>query len=102
MASHPLDLQDFPVLTRDPSIPDVAHVGPPSVNTEVKLIGLNDEAVEAGADPTGALLIRGPSVGKLLGNDDYVSIPSVDEQQGWVNTGVRAMVQTNGSFQILP
>jgi len=110
MASHPLDLQDFPALGNT-----VAHVGPPSVNTEVKLVGLDDEAVEAGGDPSGMLLIRGPSVGKVLGNawnngnngsgsdsESFVQIPTDDEQQGWVATGVRAKVQTNGAFQILP
>jgi long-chain acyl-CoA synthetase len=103
MASHPLDLQDFPSLgSEDKSTPPVAHVGPPSINTEVKLVGLNDEAVEGGADPSGMLLIRGPSVGKVLSNgDDFVKIPTEDEQEGWVPTGVKAKVQTNGAFLIL-
>lgn len=101
LASHPLDLQDFPPLVNDALSSPIAHVGPPSVNTEVKLVGLDDSLVEAGADPSGMLLIRGPSVGKLLGNDDYVSIPSEDDKEGWVATGVRAKIQSNGSFQVL-
>ncbi|RDB24239.1 Long-chain-fatty-acid--CoA ligase 5 [Hypsizygus marmoreus] len=98
LASHPLDLQDFPAATNESS---VAHVGPPSVNTEVKLVGVDDEAVENGADPVGLLLIRGPSVGKLFVNDDYVSIPSEDDKEGWVATGIRAKIQSNGAFQVL-
>lgn len=97
LASHPLDLQDFPGL-KDAL---VAHVGPPSVNIETKLVGLDDEKVENGADPVGNLCIRGPPVGKLLGNDDYVSIPSEDDKEGWVSTGVRAKIQSNGAFKIL-
>ncbi|KAG5644993.1 hypothetical protein DXG03_007270 [Asterophora parasitica] len=97
LASHPLDLQDFPGL-KDAL---VAHVGPPSVNIEAKLVGLNDEKVENGADPTGNLLVRGPSVGKLLGNDDYVSIPTDDDKEGWVALDVKAKVQSNGAFKIL-
>jgi len=97
LASHPLDLQDFPGL-KDAL---VAHVGPPSVNIEAKLVGLDDEKVENGADPLGNLRIRGPPVGKLLGNDDYVSIPSEDDREGWVSTGVRAKVQSNGAFKVL-
>ena len=99
LASHGLDLQDFSTNT-DGSTP-AAHVGPPSVNTEAKLVGVNDGSVESGEDPVGMLLIRGPSVGKLLSNDEYVSIPSEDEKEGWVSTGVKAQIQTNGSFQVL-
>ncbi|KAF5387106.1 hypothetical protein D9615_001868 [Tricholomella constricta] len=97
LASHPLDLQDFPGL-KDSL---VAHVGPPSVNIEAKLVGLDDKKVEGGADPVGNLLIRGPSVGKLLGNDDYVSIPSDDDKEGWVALGARVKVQSNGAFKII-
>lgn len=100
LASHPLDLQDFPSLNDKPSS-SAAHVGPPSVNTEVKLVGVDDSVVENGGDPVGMLLIRGPSVGKHLNNDDYVSIPSEDDKEGWIATEVRAKVQTNGAFQVL-
>jgi len=100
LASHPLDLQDFPSL--DENAPSsVAHVGPPSVNTEVKLVGVDDNVIESGGDPVGLLLIRGPSVGKHLNNDDFVSIPSDDDKEGWIATGVRAKVQTNGAFKVL-
>ncbi|GLB35348.1 putative AMP-binding enzyme [Lyophyllum shimeji] len=97
LASHPLDLQDFPGL-KDSL---VAHVGPPSVNIEAKLVGVDDGKVESGEHPVGSLRIRGPPVGKLLGNDDYVSIPSEDDREGWVSTGARAKVQSNGAFKIL-
>ncbi|KAG6832418.1 hypothetical protein H0H87_001578 [Tephrocybe sp. NHM501043] len=97
LASHPLDLQDFPTL-KDSLI---AHVGPPSVNIEAKLIGLDDEKVEQGADPTGTLVIRGPSVGKLLNGDDFISIPSEDDAEGWVTTEARAKAQSNGAFKVL-
>lgn len=99
LASHCLDLQDFSAVANG-SI-STTHVGPPSVNTEAKLAGVDDTSVENGSDPIGMLLIRGPSVGKLLSHDDYVSIPSEDENEGWVSTGVRAKIQTNGTFQIL-
>ncbi|KAG6866098.1 hypothetical protein C0991_008850 [Blastosporella zonata] len=96
LASHPLDLQDFPTL-KDSL---VAHVGPPSVNIEAKLIGLDDEKVEQGADPMGQLFIRGPPVGKLLNGDEFVAIPSEDNQEGWVATEMRAKVQSNGAFKV--
>jgi long-chain acyl-CoA synthetase len=98
LASHCLDMQDFSTVT-DGSV-QRAHVGPPSVNTEAKLIGVDDASVEKGGDPVGMLLIRGPPVGKLLNNDDYVAIPSEDENEGWAPTGVRAKIQANGAFQI--
>jgi long-chain acyl-CoA synthetase len=97
LTSHPLDLQDFSAVDDD----SAAHVGPPSVNTEAKLVGIDDESVEKGGDPVGMLLIRGPSVGKLLNSDDYVRIPSEDDSEGWVPTGVRARIQSNGTFQVL-
>ncbi|KAG6919987.1 hypothetical protein DXG01_013336 [Tephrocybe rancida] len=93
LASHPLDLQDFPAL-KDAL---VAHVGPPSVNIEAKLLGLDDEKVELGADPTGTLVIRGPSVGKLLSGDDFVAIPSEDDQEGWVTTGSTLVLALYGA-----
>lgn len=54
--THPLDLQSFPV---DETVADkdefstIAPVGAPSINLEVKLVDVNDEAVEGGADPRG-------------------------------------------------
>jgi long-chain acyl-CoA synthetase len=79
----------------------VAHTGPPSVNVEAKLVGIEDELVENGADPVGILMVRGPSVGKLTSMEaSYVSIPS-GEDEGWIGTGLRATVQTNGAFRFL-
>jgi len=109
LASHPFDLQDF---TQEGMGEDViAHVGPPSVNVEAKLIGVDDEKVENGGDPVGVLLVRGPPVSKIGNgepNEDYVEVSPTDEKkdkdeqdEGWVNTGVRAMVQPNGSFVIM-
>ncbi|KAF9050711.1 hypothetical protein BDZ89DRAFT_1057149 [Hymenopellis radicata] len=102
LASHPLDLQDFPTASGA-----AAHVGPPSINIEARLHGVSDSAIEKDGDPEGALLVRGPPVGKLLG-EDYVDIPSGgssgssgEEEEGWIGTGVRARVQTNGSFLVL-
>jgi long-chain acyl-CoA synthetase len=49
-ASHGLDLQYFP----NGGNPDAsAHVGPPSANIEIKLSGVDDTAIENGADPVG-------------------------------------------------
>jgi long-chain acyl-CoA synthetase len=101
LASHPLDVQDFPSMASDPLASPVAHVGPPSINIEAKLVGVDDELVENGADPVGVLLIRGPPVGTLLGMEDYVAVPASDEEDGWVGTGKRAKVQSNGSFKVL-
>ncbi|KAK1232980.1 hypothetical protein PQX77_003894 [Marasmius sp. AFHP31] len=113
-ASHPLDLQDF-YGRESPTISvasnETAPVGPPSVNVEAKLVGLaSDEAVETGqTDPAGVLLLRGPPVGKLVNprlnvEEGYVDVkkptPS-PEDEGWIGTGVRASVGTNGAFRIL-
>ncbi|KAF8633752.1 hypothetical protein AX17_004407 [Amanita inopinata Kibby_2008] len=87
-ATHPFDLQVFP--SKD--LP-CAHVGPPSVNVEAKLTGVEDEAVENGGDPTGTLLVRGPSVGRVLEE-------GVDGGR-WTETGTKVRVQTNGAFQII-
>ena len=92
-------MQDFCGVAQGATPP--AHVGPPSVNTEAKLVGVDDTLLENGKDPLGMLLIRGPSVGRLLPNEDYVSIPSEEDEEGWVATGVRAKAQTNGAFQVL-
>jgi long-chain acyl-CoA synthetase len=84
LASHPYDLQDFPA--GKPSS-CAAHVGPPSVNMEVKLISVDDDAVESGEDPVGFLALRGPSVGT-----------AIDSDESWVESKVRFRVQTNGTF----
>ncbi|KAJ7470569.1 hypothetical protein FB451DRAFT_1254140 [Mycena latifolia] len=95
-ATLALDLQDL-----SGGEAKIAHTGPPSVNVEAKLVGIEDGPVESGADPVGVLMIRGPPVGKLTSMEaSYVSIPS-GEDEGWIGTGLRARVQTNGTFQLL-
>jgi long-chain acyl-CoA synthetase len=96
LATHPQDVQTFPV-TSDQAI---AHVGPPTVNIEVKLIDVDDGAVERGDDPEGVLYMRGPIVGRVL---SLAGAPEADEESNtgepWVSTGIRARVQTNGAFK---
>ncbi|KAF9821700.1 hypothetical protein IEO21_00546 [Rhodonia placenta] len=106
-ASHPLDLQTFPPVPPASGIASAADayaftymapVGPPSVNIEAKLLGVDDAAIESGADPRGALYVRGPTVGKLLrGEDD-----SGEGGEDWVETGERAQVCPNGTFRVVP
>lgn len=108
MASLPFDLQDFSVAQADET-QRTAHSGPPGVNVEVKLIGVDDAAVENGADPKGALLVRGPPVGKMVGLEDYVDVHAgsgsegdeAGHGEGWTPTGVGARVMSNGAFVIL-
>lgn len=101
LASHPFDLQYIPEESDKPST-HAAHSGPPSVNVEVKLTNVDDEAIEKGNNPVGILLVRGPPVGKLLGLEDYVSVPTPPRQEsdGWIHTGARGEVRSNGSFVI--
>lgn len=104
-ASHPLDLQVFPLTPTAPSASDsasdayaftyLAPVGPPSMNVEAKLLGVDDSAIEGGADPVGTLHVRGPSVGTLLKEED-----SGEDDKGWLVTGNRAKVYANGTFKI--
>ncbi|KAF8163006.1 hypothetical protein B0H34DRAFT_650803 [Crassisporium funariophilum] len=102
LASHPLDLQSFAPTPTAPSSSS-AHTGPPSVNVEVKLIEIaDDDAVERGADPCGALLVRGPPVGKRVGLEDYVDVRQGEEEgYEWMGVDVRARVQPNGSFVLI-
>lgn len=96
LASHPYDMQTF-TITSDQ---ELAHVGPPTVNIEVKLLGVDDGAVEKGEDPAGVLHVRGPIVGRVLTPSDgpeEEEAPKNDEP--WVSTGERARVQTNGVFK---
>lgn len=63
MSSHMLDLQSFPAIeTTSASAQGVfgplAHVGPPTINVEVKLVGVDDASVEAGASPVGEVRRR--------------------------------------------
>jgi long-chain acyl-CoA synthetase len=94
-ASHPYDLQDFPANSN--SFAHLACVGPPSINIEAKLVGVEDEVVEGGSDPVGILLVRGPSVGKEV----HGAQGDVVDEGDWVGTGERAKVYANGSFKIL-
>lgn len=98
LATHPLDLQDF---SGGDISADTAHSGPPTINVEAKLVGVNDDLVEKGADPVGTILIRGPPVGKLLGVEDYISVSSSDENEGWTGLDAKARVKTNGAFQVV-
>ncbi|KAI0781105.1 acetyl-CoA synthetase-like protein [Trametes elegans] len=105
-ASHALDLQTFATdasAVSSSSAADayafryLAPVGPPSVNVEAKLAGVDDTAVEAGADPVGALHVRGPSVGRPLSVQEE---PQEEELRGWRATGERAKVAPNGTFKV--
>lgn len=96
LASHPHDMQTF-AITSDQ---ERAHVGPPTVNIEVKLVGVDDVAVERGEDPAGVLHVRGPIVGRLLIlSDSPVEEEALKDEERWVATGDRARVQTNGVFK---
>ena len=68
------------------------------MNVEVKLIGVDDDAVESGGDPKGALVVRGPPIGKVVvvNGEDYVDVGVEDDE--WAKTGVEARVLSNGSF----
>ena len=94
LASHPHDMQTF-ALTSDK---ELAHVGPPTINIEVKLVGVDDEAVEKGGDPAGVLHMRGPIVGQALTLTDDEENYAPKEDGPWVSTGDQARVQTNGVF----
>lgn len=92
-ATHAFDLQSLPSAEGEP-----AHVGAPSVNVEVKLIGVDDAVVEGGNDPQGELLVRGPPVGTLLSGGAHIA---ETEDLGWVQTGEIARVMTNGAFKVV-
>ncbi len=86
---------------------------------EVKLLGVDDEAVENGQDPRGGLVVRGPPVGKVVNlnvgevGEDYVEVGSGSGSPGsntsvgtvhdaeWVKTGVEARILTNGAFMLV-
>jgi len=106
LASHPLDLQTFtaePASSTTSSAADtyaftyLASVGSPAINIEAKLTGVDDNAVENGADPVGSLYIRGPSVGTLLDVEEVEN-----EDKDWVKTDKKAKVLTNGTFRVVP
>ena len=93
-ASYPHDLQIHPPPTTGGEFESIAHVGAPTVSMEVKLIGVDDAAIERGEDPVGEVYVRGPPVGTLLG----------EKQSGenWLPTGYRGKVQPNGCFKVIP
>ncbi|EGO21502.1 hypothetical protein SERLADRAFT_473934 [Serpula lacrymans var. lacrymans S7.9] len=91
-ASQPLDLQVFPTNSSD-KFGTLAHVGAPSINVEAKLVNVQDDVVEAGGDPVGVIVVRGPPVGSL--------IEPTENGEGWVNTGETGRVLTNGAFKVL-
>ena len=103
LASHALDLQAFPSepttasksAAENYSCTYVAPVGPPTINVECKLVGVDDITVEAGGDPVGTLLLRGPTVGLLLGADEQA------DGEHWVATEERAKVLSNGTFKVV-
>jgi long-chain acyl-CoA synthetase len=101
LASHAFDLQDFYLTTEDKSTSKaVAPTGPPGVNVEAKLVGVDDDGIENGKDPSGDLFIRGPPVGKMVNLEDYVDVPSGDnpESYEWAGMDVKAKIQPNGAF----
>jgi long-chain acyl-CoA synthetase len=92
-ATHAFDLQSLPSAEGEQ-----AHIGAPSVNVEVKLVGVDDAIIERGDDPKGELLVRGPPVG-TLSSGDANNIKT--EDQGWVLTGEITRVMTNGAFKVV-
>ncbi|KAL5490430.1 hypothetical protein ACEPAI_5263 [Sanghuangporus weigelae] len=99
--SHPLDFQEFSEYSAgNPEFAGIAHVGPPSINIEAKIVGVDDAAVEKGADPVGEVhqvVVRGPSVTLPLDDDDKEIAPG-----DWVSLGERGLAQTNGTFKVVP
>ncbi|KAF9227980.1 hypothetical protein BS17DRAFT_774561 [Gyrodon lividus] len=92
-ATHAFDLQSLPSAEGEP-----AHVGPPSVNVEVKLAGVQDAEIERGSDPTGELVVRGPPVGVLLPRD---GTEIETDGEGWVKTAEIARIMTGGAFKVI-
>ncbi|KIJ44134.1 hypothetical protein M422DRAFT_67748 [Sphaerobolus stellatus SS14] len=92
LASHPLDLQAFPASMAPGAFK--AHFGPPAPNVEAKLVRVDDAIVDAGADPEGELVLRGPSIAKLWSERDEA------DAEEWVSTGQSARVHTNGTFRL--
>jgi long-chain acyl-CoA synthetase len=85
-ASHPLDMQQL-----ETNQAKMSHCGPPTCNIEVKLLGINEAAVETGSDPLGELCVRGPGVG------DPIPM-GVQLEDGWIDIGVKARARANGTF----
>ncbi|OAX35006.1 acetyl-CoA synthetase-like protein [Rhizopogon vinicolor AM-OR11-026] len=92
-ATHASDMQMLPSSS---ATPEPAHVGAPSINVEAKLVGVDDDVVEKGADPIGEILVRGPPVGSMLSAEGESG-----EKNAWVQTGEKGRVMTNGAFKVL-
>uniref|UniRef100_A0A8H7Y1P5 AMP-dependent synthetase/ligase domain-containing protein n=1 Tax=Psilocybe cubensis TaxID=181762 RepID=A0A8H7Y1P5_PSICU len=130
LATHPLDLQDIPLAaspltakdkpSKSPSTGKAqgkAHTGPPGVNVEVKLVGVDDEVVEGGGDPVGELVVRGPPVAGAVSLEAFARGVGLEEGSGkvqgdvvgegaggegreeWVQTGYWMRVHSNGAFR---
>ncbi|KAF8320094.1 acetyl-CoA synthetase-like protein [Clavulina sp. PMI_390] len=96
-ASHPFDLQHF-----HPSRPEeeVAHVGAPGANIEVKITGEKESDIDGIAkDPLGKLFYRGPSIGQPVLQNPATS-QGISANQ-WVDSGRKALIHSNGTFRIL-
>lgn len=103
LATHTMDLQSFPgeassggSAAENYSFSYLAPLGAPAINIETKLLGVDDAAIEAGNDPIGDLMLRGPTVGALLD----VELNETEEDRGWVATGEKARVLPNGTFKV--
>ena len=94
-ASYPHDLQIHPSLEAGGEFEKIAHVGSPTVSMEVKLVGVDDAAIEEGKDPVGEVYVRGPPAGTLLGEKNQ-------NGENWLSTGYRGKVQPNGCFKVVP
>lgn len=98
LATHPLDLQDFTraapssVFHEKSEAADgyarSAPFGPPSVNVETKLVGVDDEAVENAMDPEGTLLVRGPPVARRVSLAAFVKSASAAGSSPFSTGGV--------------
>ncbi|KZV90421.1 acetyl-CoA synthetase-like protein [Exidia glandulosa HHB12029] len=93
--SHPADVQTFPPVAGD-IVSELAHVGPPATNVEVKIVGIKDADHDTNVPIVGDMLFRGPTIGT----------PGLGERRAaedeWIRSGEVAAVQPNGSFKILP
>lgn len=122
LATHPLDLQDIPLAASPLTAKDKggdknlassgkgkAHTGPPTVNVEVKLLGVDDDVVESGGDPVGEVVVRGPPVCVAVGLEEFARNVGRGLEEGgsgkvggeaeWVDMGLRMRVHSNGAFR---
>ncbi|KAF9653146.1 acetyl-CoA synthetase-like protein [Thelephora ganbajun] len=94
-ASYPHDLQIHPSSEEGGEFENIAHVGAPTISLEVKLVSVDDVAIEEGKDPIGEVYVRGPPAGTLLGENNQ-------KGENWLPTGYRGKVQPNGCFKVVP